>query len=232
MTWLQRNYLPLGVSLAIHLALLVFLTLIAMEPQPGLHWYEIEYRDPLARVQMDRAETGSPLAENLENEAAAAKGVLPGADPPRRETLGGSEAEPSQLNPAASDLIETPALRGEQERPGQLELGENPLARGALRGDIGSDQPDGSAISHKVTGGRVRFTLPADYKHNLGYPGSVTLQFKLDRYARPVTSSIIPLQQTGPRYFQAARKALLDGSFSFIGAPDPGATCQITLEFL
>lgn len=232
MTSIPGNYVSIGLSLVIHLVLLGILAFVMMEPQPGLHWYEVEYRDPLVPEEAEEISeiTNEPVPEP---EAAAAKGVIPETQPPRQETRGSSETAQNQLNPAASDLIETPGLWQDEEQPGQVDLGDNPVARGALRGVIGPDDAaEGSSINYKVTGGRVRFSLPADYKHELGASGSVTLQFKLDEFARPIQSSIVPLQQTGPRFYQAARKALLDGTFSFIGAPEPGVSCQITLEFL
>jgi hypothetical protein len=233
MTCLQRNHVSIGISLILHMAIMGILTLFILEPEPSLHWYEIEFRDPLAQNEVEKiAGIGRENLSPPANERSAAKGVIPGIAAPEQETKPGSDTDQSNVISAPSELIETPRLGEEEEQPGQVDLGDNALAQGALRGVIGGDDPEGASISYKVTGGRVRFTLPADYKHSLGASGSVTLQFKLDEYARPITNSIVPLQQSGPRFFQAAKKALQDGSFSFIGAPEPGVTCQITMEFL
>ncbi|MBW6514391.1 MAG: hypothetical protein K0B87_06510 [Candidatus Syntrophosphaera sp.] len=233
MTHTQGNRLSIAVSLLVHAAILAVMALAMIEPVSVQRWYELDFRDPLALIEEEAfaEQSGGP-------ESQIRADNLPGRP---RETLFPGQKQQDQASanitsqeyaPGQSELLETPFLADESNRSGRVDLGPNPAAQSALRQVIGGDGADGGSVSFRVTGGRVRFTLPAGYKHNLGASGSVTLQFKVDRYARPVSNTIVPIQQTEPRFFEAAKQVLLDGKFTFDGAPEPGVTCRITFEFL
>lgn len=227
-----EKYKPLALSLLFHLLILAVMAFYAIPQMLNPKWYEISFGEftretlPLPEdytVQPNLGESAqvvhAPVLENTAKEM-----------PPTRI----NEESQAPAHPGTSEILETP-IPSNTAAPARIYTpGNNPLAKAALRGMItgaSSGTGDGS-VGISVQGGKVHFSLPTGYKHNLGTGGSVTLRFQVDKYARPIPGTIISDQQTEGRLIEAAKKVLLDGTLSFLGEPNPGVTCIITIEFL
>lgn len=236
MTALPERYKPLAFSLFIHLLILLAMALYAFPQLVQPKWYELSIGD-YSRETLPPPQVYSAAP----NSGEAAQAAAPAAHLTARENKT-SETASTQINethtatahPGSSEILETPAPTRPAASARTYNPGKNPLAKNALRSSISgvnSGGGDGS-VGITVQGGKVRFSLPPGYKHNLGTGGSVTLQFQVDKFARPIPGTIISDQQTEGRMIEAAKKVLLDGNLSFLGEPSPGVTCIISIEFL
>ncbi|HNT52192.1 MAG TPA: hypothetical protein PKH19_02225 [Candidatus Syntrophosphaera sp.] len=230
MTILKHPPGPLVVSLLFHAALLGILALFFIRPQVGQQWVELLIDNLLAHEEQQILPEQAP--RQTEPQTAAPQTAARGKQEPTRSEIPIPVQASQSVYQGSSELLETPTLPNANRNTNQYSVGTNPYAQSALQGLLqGGPSGDGN-VSYAVTGGRVRFSLPAGYKHNLGASGSATVQFRVDRFARLIPGSVVSIQHTEGRFFEAAKKALMDGSFSFDGAPEPDVVCRITLEFL
>jgi hypothetical protein len=235
MNILHGNHRSLGISLLVHVALLAVLAIFVIKPAATQRWYEIEFSDPAPSLE-------TILPSEREGAPEQAVGVQP-SDPVARATEKRQEAQSPAMpvavapapKPQVSEFIETPAVAIKPREAAKPAVGTNPLSRDILRGIPGSSQSSAGAtnVTFGQGGGKVRFSFPGDYKHSLGAPGSVTLRFRVDSFGKPVMSSLEAVEQTGPRYFTEARRILekYRDRFSFLGNPEPGLECVITINF-
>lgn len=224
----------LALSLLLHALLLVFLAMYVIKPMLAPRWYEFELAPPeLLPNALDTTPgpgAAQPQPQGTTLKPTISKPEQPKAQPsqPEKPTVSTPQTQP----PARSELLETPAVASTPPaKPAALP--NNPL--NPLRG-IPTNRPGGAvsggSVNYSLSGGGVRFQLPEGYKHDLGAAGRVIITFKLDQNARPVLSSVESTEQTGPRYFDAAKKMLRDGKFSYTGSPSPGVEYTLTVNFL
>ncbi|HRT59602.1 MAG TPA: hypothetical protein P5170_01590 [Candidatus Syntrophosphaera sp.] len=228
------NHRSLALSLLIHALLLVMLTMYIIKPMQAPRWYEFELAPPElhpdAVVTTPGPGASQPLIQTETGKPTTTKPnqTKPQTSQPEKPAVASEQPQ----TPARSELLETPAITTTiPAKP--TALPNNPLnpLRGIPTNRPGSTAPGGS-VNYSLGGGGVRFQLPDDYKHNLGAAGRVVITFRLDQNARPIMSSVESSEQSGPRYFDAAKKMLQDGKFSYTGSPNPGREYSLTINFL
>lgn len=241
MTIKTGRLFPFGISLLLHALILALLAKIFVRPEVQPKWYEFAFGDDLVELP-----DFQPPTETVKVTDRLGSGSQPGVPDSPNQSVAPAQTQTEQpggaipygpaVRPGTSEILETPRQSGNPSQAATPSVGTNPYAQSALQGLLsgppaGSGDDDGS-VGVSVQGGKVRFRLPAGYKHNLGTSGTVTLQFKVDRNARPIPGSIISTQQTEGRMIEAAKKVLQAGDLSFVGEPNPGLTCVITFNFL
>lgn len=238
------NYKSLGVSLLLHAILLVLLTMYVIKPMVAPGWYEIELSPPATLDNQVAINSGPGAMQPLPQAATAQPSKAAeskAAAKPQPSQPAKTELTSKEPAPVKSDLLETPIVAPSKETSPKPQL-NNPL--NPLRGipgvsggrPGGTNLPGGAAlpggtVNYSLTGGKVSFQLPDGYKHSLG-AGSVTVKFKLDKYARPVPGSIESMEQSSTRFYEEAVKILQQGSFKHTGSPNPGAVYSITINFV
>lgn len=222
---------PLVISLIIHGALMALLAFLMVRPQPAPQWHEILLSEP---ESMPAAPVKQPEVARVNEREDSPQPTGRGRSVPARTESPVPDVPSSPARPSPSELLETPVVTRPNPNSSSYSVGPNPYAQAALQGMLESQNPNtgGVETSDTGTGGKVSFRLPPGYKHSVGASGSVTVQFRINRYAQLVPGSIVSLQQTEGRFFEAAKKVLADGSFSFTGTPEAEVTCRMTLDFL
>ncbi len=232
-TFRKDKYQTIAISLLVHALLLVLLTMYVIKPMVAPRWYEFDLATP--ETDIDEAITDSgPGALQTQAQASPASPVqTKTANKPQVSQPEKAVVKSTEPIPQSSELLETPAMVTNRETA-SASLPNNPLnpLRGIPTGRSGNQGLPGGTVNYSLTGGRVSFQLPAGYKHSLGAAGSATLKFRLDKNARPIESSIESMEQSGPRYFDEAKKVLQQGRFSFTGSPNSNAEYTITFNFI
>lgn len=228
------NYRSLAVSLLLHALLLVLLTMFVIRPMLTPRWYEFELTPP-ELLPAEVTTTPGPGALQPQTQASPVKPAATQSAKPKTQTVQPEKpavTTPQAQPPARGELLETPAVAA-TTLPKPVSIPSNPLnpLRGIPTGRPGGATPGGS-VNYSLSGGGARFQQPAGYKHDLGAAGRVILTFRLDQNARPVLSSIESMEQSGPRFFEAAKKLLQAGKFSFTGSPNPNTEYTITIDFI
>ncbi len=225
------SYRSLALSLLLHALLLVLLTMFVIKPMLEQRWYELELRPPnLPEKELSAdSQPGTPQPQVGSAQAASNQPAEPKPQaPPAAKTAPKQNPEPAP--PAKSELLETPAIAAPTPKPAALPSNPlNPLRNIPSRP---GSAPARQNVQYSLSGGRVSFQIPQDYKHGLGAAGSVRVKFRLNQSAGLVPGSLESMEQTGPLYFEEAKKILQRGRFSFTGSPDPNAEYTMTLEFL
>jgi len=222
---------PILVSILLHIIVLIVLGWSFITPFLKQSWYQFDFAtlNPLKDLATPSLQNGNNESPSKTNTTTQAKNAV---TQPESTVSSPSESKAAESQPIEEEIIDRPSSTPSKAQTRKYAWNDNPFAQDALRGLHGEQAANNGSVSIEVKGGRLSFYLPAGYKHSLGESGSVTLQFKVDQYARPIANTIEPIKQTGARFFNAAKKVLLDGTLSFDGAPEPGVSCQITIEFL
>ena len=233
MTLLGKNK-PLLISLGIHSVLLIAMAIFTLPPNLDDIWYEVSFEYPYVTEEVVKntspeTVTQAPFSGESQGGARDISRPEQTAQPLNTPTL-----NPGIPQTGSAEILETPTRTTAKDPSRPVSLGNNPLAMNALR-DMARGPATGATsggVGIAVQGGKVRFSMPEGYRHNLGYGGSVTLQFEIDRYSRVIPGTVVSTQQTEGRIFEAAKKLLMDGSLSVIGEPSSNMKCVITFEFL
>jgi hypothetical protein len=219
------------ISLLFHGGILALLAFLMVRPVLQQKWYELKFWDDQRLEEFQRP---NPPVEQVNREPGGTQAPGKGTRVEARMSVPVPTNVSNDVHQGYSELLETPALPRQNPKTQTYSVGNNPYAQNAISGILNGTPGNTGTVQFAVAGGggRVHFRLPAGYKHNLGDSGSATVQFSLDRYARLIPGSVISLQQTEGRFFEAAKKALADGTFTIDGAPENNMVCQITLDFL
>ncbi len=229
MTINKQSPTPWVLSLATHGILLLILGFLLVKPVLSQQWYEFRLDEWDQDKTVPPPEQVQIAPVPVRN---SAQPVSRGQQTPSRTESPIPDVRSGNVYPGPSEILETPTLPRVTPNATQYSVGDNPYAQSAIRGILDGDPSGDGSVAYAITGGRVRFRLPAGYKHNIGSSGSATVQFRVDRLARLIPGSIISIQHTEGRFFEAAKKVLMDGTFSFDGPPEPDVVCRITLDFL
>ncbi len=229
----HQQYVPLGLSVLIHLIVLIILTMYFIPVMELPTWYEVSFSEPdratVQAAQTTYSELQGIARQRQQSSPVQSERLAPQAQSPQALPQAELRGIPQ---PQESELIETPS---EEITPSRetVSLNRNPITTAILRGTAkGVPGQDSSGdVEHSLEGGLLRFNLKSGYKHSLGMSGWVKLSFRVDANARLVASSITVLDYSGAAYSDEARKVLSEGSFRFEGKPETSITYVITLRF-
>lgn len=234
--------MPLVISIALHLILVIimmFWVLPIMKAQP---WYEVSWsEDPPedeglieAVIEASPASSFSQIPISEQNQAKKAEQT------PKQSSLPkGPKNPPVALNqgdshPGRDELVEAPVFTPEQPAVSiPTSLRSNPKAVEALRETVSGvpGPPASGAVNADIEGGKLVRTDNKVRTHSLGDYGEVRLSFSVDLSAKLIESSIRVLQSNNSRFDSEAIKILKDMTFGFRGRPDADKPYTITIRF-
>lgn len=228
---IRDSHRSLAISLGVHALLLIFMAFYVIRPMVTTRWHEIMIGPPSTDFVEASDEIGPGAAQPVpqgspaqpQTQKAKSTQTPQAASPEKAEV----KATPQSTHP--SDLIDLPDVR-EGESKTQAAIPTNPL--NPLKGiPFGKPKPSpGGRVNYSISGGSVRF-VPRQQTHKLGESGRAVITFRLDRNAGLVRYSIDAGENSGPRFFDEAKRILEEGRFEFIGTPKPDALYTITITF-
>ncbi|NLN85816.1 MAG: hypothetical protein GX135_06925 [Candidatus Cloacimonetes bacterium] len=225
------RYQSLVISLGLHALLLIFMIFYVIRPMVAPRWHEIMLGDPLTEFEPVSDDIGpgaiQPVPQGIQTQAQPEKAKTSTTAKTSPAEKSNSKAIPQTTG--QSDLIDLPQPKDGQTKA-QASLPTNPL--NPLKG-IPFGKPNtspGGRLNYSISGGSVKFT-PNKNTHNLGEPGKAIITFRLDNNARLIPISIDAGENSGPRFFDEAKRILEQGRFEFTGTPNPGAEYTITITF-
>lgn len=242
MTDKYQRWLPLGISIGIHLVVLIIMMLYFIPLMKEEPWYEISWADvPPAELEPQP----EPSAETDDIQVSIAQPQSPSrpqaqkAPPVTQTRPNPSPAIPKAPasgipRPSESDIVEAPTFSDTVQpfRP-PTGLKSNPVASDALRETVtGPVGPSGSgSVDSEIEGGKLVRTDTKKRTHSFGDYGEVKLKFRVDVLALVDETSIQVVQTQNNRVDAEAIKILKDMSFSFRGKPDADRYYVITIKF-
>lgn len=233
-----RQYLPLGISVGLHLLLLIIMMLYFIPQMKQEPWYEVSWSDePIVEQPVVTAEP-EPAAEiaGLPQKAASVQPVRQ-APPSAKPSAPLNPPAAKELGPplmGESELVEAPVINNpEPAIKAPPSLRSSPIATSALRETVSGipTQASPGSIDSEIEGGKLIRTDTKVRTHTFGDYGEVRLSFSVDMSARLVDGSIRVLQSQNSKFDAEAIRVLRDMTFSFRGRPDPDKPYQITIKF-
>lgn len=232
----KSKYRPFGISLTLHILVLLAMYLYFIPPMRREPWYEFSWGEPpeevsdIEELQPSEVQGGvveiSPLINPPKAQTQSAKPQAP-LNPPQATAQ-------ATARPGISEIVEAPVLNTNAPAINvPPSLTSSPVATSALRNAVfGVPVPQTSgSISADVEGGKLIYTRGNALKHDFSDYGEVKLNFMVDVTAKLIDSSVIVIQSRGSQYDDAARKALREMNFAFRGAPAPERVYTITIRF-
>lgn len=231
---IRDSHRSLAISLGVHALLLIFMAFYVIPPMVATRWHEIIIGPPAT----DFVETSDEIGPGAAQPVPQGSPVQPqtqkakSTQTPKTASPEKSEVKTTPQSTHSSDLvdpIDLPDVREGQSKT-QAAIPTNPL--NPLKGiPFGKTQPSpGGRVNYSIFGGSVRF-VPRQQTHKLGESGRAVITFRLDRNAGLVRYSIDAGENSGPRFFDEAKRILEEGRFEYIGTPNPNALYTITITF-
>lgn len=228
--------MPLWVSIAAHLVLLLVMLLYVLPTLSEDPWLEFQWTDtdtfeePVSEAQPSDTEGGmiemATQANPPQKAPQAAKPAAP-LNPPQSTNL-------APARPGPSEIVEAPIFNPQQPAINvPASLTSSPVATNALRelryGVPGQAEP--GQMNFSVEGGKLVLAGQPSIKHDFSDYGEVRLSFMVDYNARVLGPSIKVLQTSGEAYNRKAVEALKGMNFTFRGAPAPEREYVVTIKF-
>ncbi len=228
---IRDSHRSLAISLGVHALLLIFMAFYVIRPMVAQRWHEIMIGPPPTDFVAPSDEIG-PGAAQPEAQGSPAQPQTQqatSAPSPKSSPAEKADVKATPQTTQSSDLIELPEVKEGQSKT-QAAIPTNPL--NPLRGiPLGKPNPNpGGRVNYSLSSGSVRFT-PSRNTHNLGESGKAVITFRLDNHARLIPISIDAGENSGPRFYDEAKRILEQGRFEFTGTPQPGALYTITITF-
>ena len=234
--------MPLGISIGLHLLLLIIMMIWVLPIMKAQTWYELSWAeqvfdDVLPTVVVREVQAEITVAPSIaqENNPATKQEQSPKTSSlpkgPKNPPVAPSKGE---SHPGKDELVEAPIFALEQptlQIPTSLK--SNPKAVDALRetvsGVLGPASP--GTVNADIEGGKLVRTDTKVRTHTLGDYAEVRLSFRVDETAKLIENSIRVLQSNNSRFDAEAIRILKDMTFGFRGRPDADNPYLITIKF-
>lgn len=231
-----RRYMPLWVSIAAHLLLVIVMIIYVLPTFKEDTWLEFQW------TETDNVEQPVSEPQQSDREGGMIE-MITQANPPQKAPQAEKPAAP--LNPPKSDIkaparlgtseiVEAPVFNSNQPAINvPASLTSSPIATNALRelryGVPGKAEP--GDMNFSIEGGKLVLASQPSIKHDFPDYGEVRLSFMVDYDARVIASTVKVLQTSGEAYNRKAVEALKTMNFTFRGAPAPDKDYVVTIKF-
>lgn len=234
--------MPLGISIGLHLLLLIIMMIWVLPIMKAQTWYELSWAeqvfdDVLPTVVVREVQAEITVAPSIaqENNPATKQEQSPKTSSlpkgPKNPPVAPSKGE---SHPGKDELVEAPIFALEQptlQIPTSLK--SNPKAVDALRETVSGVPGPASpgTVNADIEGGKLVRTDTKVRTHTLGDYAEVRLSFRVDETAKLIENSIRVLQSNNSRFDAEAIRILKDMTFGFRGRPDADNPYLITIKF-